>query len=82
MEEASAEDVIAAGARDGEAMGMAFKGETGTSLGGRIEKSPAREKREREKRAREQKRWAKKCSRVTSRQLTPEEREDLGLPPC
>jgi hypothetical protein len=56
-------------------------GRQGTSLGGGLEKSPARRKREAARRRREEKRWARKSGPVTSRQMTAEERERYGLPP-
>ena len=60
---------------------MAFKGQTGTSLGG-MEESPERKRRRRKKRERDEKRWAHRNGPVATRQLTPEERQERGLPPC
>lgn len=54
------------------------QGPTGILTGG-MEKSAARQRREREKRKREEKRWAGRNGPVTSSELTPEEREKRGL---
>lgn len=47
------------------------KGSTGASLGGGVESSPERQKRQAAKRRREEKRWAKRSGPVTVRFVDP-----------
>lgn len=52
---------------------MAEGSNTGSSLGGRTEESPARKKRRAAARKREEKRWASKSGPVTVRFVDPEQ---------
>jgi hypothetical protein len=61
---------------------MTNQGGTGGSLGGRIEQSPERARRQAAKRQREEKRWAKRSGPVTVRFVDPAElRRGQGPPP-
>jgi hypothetical protein len=50
---------------------VADGGRTGSSLGGGVETSPERRKRQADKRRREEKRWAKRSGPVTVRHVDP-----------